>query len=183
MNPISFKNEADCVAFLNRNRKSLHKPQGGFNDGLRFMGYTHQVLKGADGAVKMDRYVPNLITTVGKAAVAGLILTDVAGTLFDYMAIGTGTTAAAAGDTTLQTEITTNGGARVAGTGTRVTTTTTNDTAQLVASWTFSGSFAITEAGILNASSSGTLLARQVFSAVNVVSGDSFQITWKIALS
>lgn len=60
-----------------------------------------------------------------------------------------------------------------------MTTDTTNDTAQLVATFTFTGSFAVTETGVLNAASVGTLLARQVFGAINVASGDSLQITWK----
>jgi len=38
----------------------------------------------------------------------------------------------------------------------------------------------VTESGVLNDASTGTLLARQVFSAINVASGDSLQITWKI---
>jgi len=150
---------------------------------MKLTGLIEIILRGADGKVKETREVKNLIVTTGKAAVAGLMLADIGGTAFDYIAIGTGTDAAAAGNTALQTEITTNGGQRTTGTGTRVTTSVTDDTAQLVASWTFTGSFAVTEAGILNAASDGTLLARQVFSAINVVSGDSLQITWKVQVS
>ncbi len=130
-----------------------------------------------------ERVVKNLITNAGLAAVAGLILTDVSVNDFDYIAIVTGTTAANAADTTLETEITTNGGQRAAGTGTRTTTTQTNDTAQLVVTFNFTGSFAVTEAGVLNAGASGDLLCRQVFAAINVVSSDSLQVTWTIAVS
>lgn len=130
-----------------------------------------------------ERIVKNLITNAGLAAVAGLVLTDVSVNDFDYIAIGTGTTAANAADTALETEITTNGGQRAAGTGTRVTTTQTNDTAQLVVTFNFTGSFAVTEAGMLNAGASGDLLCRQVFAAINVVSSDSLQVTWKIQVS
>ena len=128
------------------------------------------------------RTVHNLIPTAGKAATAGLlvgIVTD----FFDYLAIGTGTTAAAAGDTTLQTEIASGGGSRAAATLSRVTTSVTNDTAQLVYTWTFSSSFAVTECGVFSASSGGTLLARQVFAALNVASGDTLAITYKVAVS
>lgn len=131
------------------------------------------------GQIIDRRKVWNLITDAGKAGVAGLIngvITD----FFDYIAIGTGTTAAAAGDTTLQTEITTGGGARALATLTRVTTTVTNDTAQFVLTFAFTATFAVTEAGVLSASAAGTLLCRQVFSAVNVVSGDSLQVTYKV---
>lgn len=136
-----------------------------------------------NGKVIDRRVVDNLITNAGKAQVAGLVLSDVGGTAFDYIAIGTDNTAAAAANTALGAEITTGGGARAASTGTRVTTSVTNDTAQLVATWTFSGSFAIVETGVLNASSAGVLLARQVFSTINVQSGDQLTITWKIQIS
>ncbi len=124
--------------------------------------------------------ISNLITSAGKAGSASRLMGAGGEAAFTYMAIGTGTTAANIADTTLQTEITTNGGQRAAGTASRVTTTVTNDTAQLVLTYTFTGSFAVTESGILNAASVGTLLCRQVFSAINVASGDTLQITWKI---
>lgn len=127
-----------------------------------------------------DRMVmSNVVTTAGKAAVANLIIGT--GTAFDYIANGTGTTAAAASDTALETEITTSGLARAQDASpTRETTDTTNDTAVISVSFSVTGSAAITECGLLNASSSGTLLARQVFSAVNVANGDTWTPTWKI---
>lgn len=129
------------------------------------------------GSWKNEMRLANLVTNAGKAGVASRINGSGGEAAFTYLAIGTGTTAAAVGDTTLQTEITTGGGARAAATASRTTTDTTNDTARLVYTWTFSSSFAVTEAGALNASSAGTLLNRQVFTAVNVVSGDSLQVT------
>lgn len=136
-----------------------------------------------DGKVIDRRVVKNLVTNAGKAAVAGLVLTDVSVDDFDYVAIGTGTTAADATDTQLEGEISTAGGARAAGAGTRVTTTVANDTAQLVLTYNFTGSFAVTESGVLNAGAAGDLLCRQTFSAVNVQNGDSLQITWKVAVA
>jgi len=132
--------------------------------------------------------VNNVITNVGKAEVAGLFTTDTLSglTAFDYIAIGTGTTAADATDTQLETEITTGGGARRGGanvTGTRTNTTVTNDTAQYVTTFTFTATFAVTESGVLNADSTGVLLCHQTFAAINVASGDSLQITWKVAVA
>ena len=123
--------------------------------------------------------ISNLVTNAGFAGVASRLNGAGSEAAFTYIAIGTGTNAAAVGDTALQTEITTNGGARASATASRVTTDVTNDTAQLVVTFNFTGSFAVTESGVLNAASSGVLLARQVFSAINVASGDSLQITWK----
>lgn len=129
----------------------------------------------------------NLVPTAGKAAVASRINGAGAEAVFDKIGWGTGTTAPAAGDTALQTEVTTSGGAASgvhvvsAATASRVTTTVTNDTAQLVGTVTAAGTIAITESGVFNASTNGTMLARQTFTAINVVSGDSIQFTWKIA--
>lgn len=122
----------------------------------------------------------NLITTAGKGGVASRINGSGGEAAFTYIAIGIGTTAANVADTTLESEITTNGGQRAAATASRVTTDTTNDTARLVLTFTFTGSFAVTEAGALNAASNGVLLNRQVFTAVNVVSGDTLQVTINI---
>lgn len=131
------------------------------------------------GSWKTDKAVANLVTDAGKAAVAGLIngvITD----FFDYIALGTGTTAAAAGDTTLGTETSASGLARAASTNSRVTTDVSNDTAQLSKAFSSLATAAITESGVFSAAAAGTLLARQVFSAINVVSGDELTITWKI---
>ena len=127
--------------------------------------------------------IHNLVVSAGKAGVASRINGAGAEAAFTYLAVGTGTNAAAAGDTALQTEITDSGLARAAATCTRVTTSVTNDTAQLDKTFSVTGTKAVTEAGALNAASTGTLLGRQVFSAVNVVNGDTLQITYKFQVS
>lgn len=126
------------------------------------------------------RLVSNLVTNAGKAGIASRINGSGAEAAFTYIAVGTGTTAAAAGDTTLGTEIADSGLSRANGTASRVTTDVTDDSARVTYTFTVSGTKAVTEAGLLNASSSGVLLARQVFSAVNVVSGDSLAVAWTI---
>ena len=135
------------------------------------------------GSWQLASVKPNLVTNAGKAGVASRINGAGSEAAFTYIATGTGTTAAAAGDTTLQTEIASSGLSRVNATASRVTTSVTNDTAQLQTTFSVSGTKAVTESGILNASSSGVLLARQVFSAINVANGDSLQITWKVQAS
>jgi hypothetical protein len=127
--------------------------------------------------------VRNLVTSAGKALVAGRINGSGAPAAATYIAVGTGTTAAAAGDTTLQTETATSGLSRAAGTVSLVTTSVTNDTAQITNTFSVTGSVAVTESGVLNAASTGTLLCRQVFSAINVANGDSLAITWKVQAS
>lgn len=132
------------------------------------------------GNFSNSRVVANLVTNAGFAGVASRINGAGAEAAFTYIAVGTGTTAAAVGNTALETEIADSGLSRANSTASRVTTTQTNDTAQLVNTFTVSGTKAVTESGVLNASSSGVLLCRQVFSAINVVNGDSLQVTWKV---
>lgn len=125
-----------------------------------------------------SRKISNLITNAGAAGVASRINGSGAEAAFVYIAVGTGTNAAAVTDTTLQTEITGSGLDRVSAAVSRVTTDVTNDSARLITTFSVTGTKAVTESGVLNAGAAGTLLARQVFSAVNVVNGDSLQVTW-----
>ncbi len=124
--------------------------------------------------------VSNLITTKGKEIISKQ-LNGVTTAPVTAIAIGIGNTAANAADTALDSEITTNGGERDAATASNQTTTTTGDTARWVLTFSFTGSFAVVEEGLFdNNVSGGNLLARQVFSAVNVVNGDSLQITHNV---
>jgi len=131
------------------------------------------------GFWKLSLDIHNLVVSAGQAGVASRINGAGGEAAFTFIAIGTGTVAPAAGDTALGAEITTGGGARAAATASRVTTDVTNDTAQLVLTFNFTLSFAVTESGVLNAAAAGVLLARQTFSAINVANGDSLQVTWK----
>lgn len=135
-----------------------------------------------DGKVIDIRNFPNIITYDGYAEVAGLI-NGVTSGAFTYIAIGIGITGELATDSALESEIVTGGGERASASVSRVTITQTNDTAQLMYTWTFSSSFAVTEAGVLDAASSGKLLCRKVFSVINVGNGDQLQITWRIQVS
>lgn len=123
----------------------------------------------------------NGIPSAGKAGIASRINGSGSEAAATYIAVGTGTNAFAAGDTALQTELASSGLSRANGTASRVTTSVTNDTAQVTYTFTVTGTQAVTEAGLLNAASTGTLFARQTFSAINVVNGDSLQITWKLS--
>ncbi len=149
----------------------------------KVIGNVQLALYDSQGKLKDYREYHNLVVSAGKAGVASRINGADAEAAFTYIAIGIGTTSPAAGNTTLESEITTLGGERGAATCTRVTVTVTNDTAQLVLTYNFTGSFAVTESGVLNAASAGTLLARRVFAAINVVSGDSLQVSWRLSVS
>jgi len=131
-----------------------------------------------DGNLKDERHISNLITNAGFAGMASRCNGDGAEAAFTYIAVGTGTNAANVTDTALQTELAADGLSRAAGTASRKTTDVTDDTASLTKTFTVTGTQAVTESGVLNAGAAGVLLSRQVFAAVNVVDGDSLQITW-----
>jgi hypothetical protein len=92
-----------------------------------------------------------------------------------HMAIGTNSTAAAAGNTALGAEADRNGLASTVVSGATVTYTATFGAGE--------GTGAITEAALLNASSGGTMLCRTVFAVVNKGSQDSMTITWSVTVS
>jgi len=117
--------------------------------------------------------INNLVVTAGKNWVADRM--NDANAVMSHMAVGTGTNAAAAGDTTLQTENDRNA---------LTSTTVTNNTIVYVATWAAAdATAAITEAGIFDAASSGDMLARTVFPVVNKGADDSMTITWTITVS
>ena len=118
--------------------------------------------------------VDNLVVTAGKGYVASRIK-DASATAMSHMAIGSGSTSAAAGDTALGSEL-----GREALTSTNVSGAVVTYVATFAAG---TGTGAVTEAALLNASSSGTMLCRTVFSVVNKGASDSMTITWTVTVS
>jgi len=143
-------------------------------DSIKVTGELKITVTNPNGNVTQETVIPNLVVTSGKDYIAER-MKDATTTAMSHMAIGTGTTAAAAGDTTLGTE---------AG---RVTLTSTTVTANAVAYVaTFgagTGTGAITEAGLFNASSSGDMLCRTVFSVINKGAADTLGITWTVTVN
>ena len=175
-------NIAENVRYVLRDKDGNIKPLFKYNPVFAWLKkhgiITRDIKSLLTGSFVNELVISNLVTNAGMALVAGRINGSGSPAAATYIALGTGNTAAAATDTALQTEATGNGSDRAAATVSLTTTDVTNDTARLQKTFTFTGSFALVESGVLNAASTGTLLARQVFSAINVISGDSLQITW-----
>lgn len=125
-----------------------------------------------DGEVIDARAGTNLVTDAGRGAAIDRLQGTSVG-VSDYVAIGTGATAANAADTTLQTET----GTRVQGALTQPTAFTDRVISTFAAA---NGTGALTECGRLTASSGGVLFGRQVFSVINKAAADSLQITYDI---
>jgi len=152
------------------------------HDTLKLKGTYHFQIRGIDGNIRDEWNVDNLVTTVGKAQLA-LLAGDASATPFTYIAVGTSNTAPAIGQTALGAETTTNGLQRASATASRTTTTVTNDTLSLTKTFTASGTVAVEEIGIFNASSSGTMLSRALTSTKTVVNGETLACTYTLAFS
>jgi hypothetical protein len=121
-----------------------------------------------------------VLTTAGKGVVTAHLTNVGTPVAPQYVAIGSGVTAAVVADTTLTTEYTTGtwtGYARVASTMTQQTVTAANDTAQFVASWTAGAAQTVAEAGNFSAATSGIIFVHGNFTGVALSSGDSLQVT------
>ena len=117
--------------------------------------------------------VDNLVVTAGKEFVAARMI-GTSADVMDNMAIGSGSTAAAAGDTALGSELD------------RQSATSSASGAVVTFAATFAagnGTGAVTEAGLFNASSGGSMLCRTVFSVVNKGASDSMTISWAVTVS
>lgn len=144
------------------------------NENLKMKGELSIVVRDESGLVKQTLHVPNLVVTVGKNYIASRIV-GTASSIMSHMSIGTGTATPAAGDTTLGTEA-----GRVALASGTASTNTVTYTASFPAG---TGTGAITEAGVFNAASAGTMLCRTTFPVVNKAAGDSIAITWVVTVS
>lgn len=120
----------------------------------------------------------NIITNIGKSKVADLIGAVNGISAFGWIAVGTDATAEGASDQQLGAEV-----AREAASKSLVTTNVTDDTLQLQATFNFTASYGITEAGVFNAATGGDMLCRKTFDVINVQNGDSLQFTYKITVS
>jgi hypothetical protein len=143
-------------------------------DGLKAKGTLDIIVRGPDGNIKDEKKVENLIVDTGLDYIASR-MNGTSESVMSHMAVGTGSTAAAAADTTLGTELDRNA---------LTSTTVTSNALAYVCSWAAGdGTGSLTEAGLFNASSAGTMLCRTVFGTVTKAADDSMTITWTITVS
>jgi len=144
------------------------------NEGLKLRGDVALVLRDKDGNVKSEQKVKNLIVDTGLNFICDRMKDDE--TAMTHMALGSGTTAAAAGDTSLESQL-----------GSRETldsSTVSNNTITYIASFEAGDATgAVTEAAIFNAASGGTMLCRVVFSVVNKSADDTLSVNWQLTLT
>ena len=119
-----------------------------------------------------------LLTNVGVTKIIAALYGD-SHTAPTYVGWGTGSTAAAAGDTTLQTA---SAEARTNGTKSKQTTNSSNDTYQVVATVTSLSTQTIAEVGLFDASTSGNMYVRGVFTGIPLEASDAIEFTVKVVL-
>jgi hypothetical protein len=144
-------------------------------DSLKLKGDVFITVKDKDGNVKEERHEENLVVSAG----LNFICDRMEGTteaVMSHMGLGSGTTAAAAGDTDLETLI----GSRQS----LDSTTVSSNTITYIASFgTGVSTGTVTEAALFNASTSGTMLCRVVFPAIGKQADDTMSVTWVITLT
>lgn len=120
----------------------------------------------------------NMIVAGGLAGFAARIYDDAVVKKFTVMALGSGNTAVTIADTTLQTEISTNGGSRGSATINRITIDETNDTTIYQKTWNITGPLTVNEAGIFNADN--IMLARVIIGPITLDNLYVFTLNWSI---
>lgn len=144
-----------------------------FLEGLSIKGQLSITKTNSLGEITEKVFVPNLVVDIGKTFIASRVVGVPA--VMSNMSIGTGTVTPAAGDTALGTE------------SGRVTLSALSSAGAVIThAATFpagTGTGAITEAGIFNASSAGVMMCRTTFPVVNKAAGDTLSISWTVTIS
>lgn len=148
------------------------------SENLKLAGQLDITLFDKNGLVKHAETVENLVVNTGLAFIISRMV-GTAKNVMSHMAVGAGSSPAAAGDTQLGSQL----GSRVALDSTTISGTNNEKVIYVTTFGAGAGTGAITEAGIFNASSSGDMLCRTVFSVVNKAADDTMVISWTITLS
>jgi hypothetical protein len=141
------------------------------NDSIKMTGTLSIVLTGPDGNVKQKIDTHNLVVSTGKEVVASRLGNGGAAAM-SHMALGTSTVEPIAAHTALLAE---------AGRAAITDTTVTGPSVQYTAVFAPGvGTGAITEAGIFNDVTAGSMLCRTVFPVVNKSAFDTITIVWTV---
>lgn len=161
-----------------------------FSESSRMLGHIELVAKDSDGNIKAYRQVDNIVVNVGKSCAIIHIFgipTGSNGTgtacggqfvnTFNLVAIGTGTTAAQATDTSLIAQV----GSR-ANNGTMTLINSTSNAPYVILQDTFRPNTTISEAGIFDSATGGHMFARQQFTPISLGATDTLTVTWRVTL-
>lgn len=143
---------------------------------LEFVSELSAVLIKADGTrINKGVLSRRVVTNVGVQFLRDCFTNTSEPENINFHDSGTGSVAENVTDTT----ITAAGPARVSGTQ----STPASNQYRTVATIAYTSTLAITEHGLFTASTAGTLWDRSVFTAINVVNGDSIQFTYTLTIN
>ncbi len=145
-----------------------------FTESVNVKGNLEVILLDETGKQKDYRKVNNLVVAVGKDVIASRLVGNSLAVM-SHMAVGSSDTAATTSQTALGTEL---------GRVSLDSTSRASNTITYVATFPAgTGTGSITEAGILNAGTTGNMLCRTVFGVVTKASGDTVVITWNVTVA
>ena len=147
-------------------------------ENLKLSGQLNIVLRDKAGNVKDTRELKNLVVNTGLAYIVSRMV-GTSKAVMSHMAIGSGTTAAAAAQTDLVSVL----GSREALDSSTIAGSNNEKVVYVSGFEAGDGTGAVTEAALFNAASSGDMLCRTVFAVVNKAADDTMSITWTITLS
>lgn len=162
-------------------------------DGIKITGHIHlKFFK--DGNLVEERQIPNVITNVGKNELASLLSSVSTGnSLITHFGFGTSTTQESASDTQLGSELSGNGYSRVS-----ASLSTSGNVLSAQGTLTnLSSPVTVTEGGLFNASTGGSLFAHKAGVSGTDSNGkpigfgsfsfskttDALQVTWSISFN
>jgi len=146
------------------------------NDNLSVKGEVVITLTDENGNLKARQEINNLVVNTGKAFISSRMIGTALGVM-SHMALGSGTTAPALTDTALESLL---------GTREILDSSTNPASGVIIYTSTFEAgdaTGAVTEAGIFNAATSGTMLCRTTFDVINKGASDTMSVTWTITVS
>jgi hypothetical protein len=145
-----------------------------FTESVTIKGNLEVALFDETGVKKDSRKVNNLVVAVGKDLIASRLVGNTLA-IPSHMALGSSSTAAATSQTALGSEL---------GRVSLDSTSRSSNTVSYVATFPAgTGTGTVQEAGIFNAGSSGNMLCRTTFSAVNKAAGDTVVVTWNVTVA
>ena len=143
-------------------------------ENLKATGELRIEVHNESGELVDARHIPNMVVTAGKNWIIDRMLGN-SSAIMSHMAVGSGNTAPALGQTAMVNQL-----ARIPFSSINQVGNTVTFVAVFNAGV---GTGALVEAGIFNAASGGTMLARTTFGTLTKAAGDVVTVTWTITIS
>lgn len=143
-------------------------------DFLKIVGEPTFTLYDNKGNIKQQFTKPNLVVATGKNLIADRLI-GTSSAVMSHMAVGTSNTSLDTSNTQLASQL-----------GARVSLTASRTDNVITYTCTFGegvATGALVEAGVFNASTSGTMLCRTTFPVLNKEATDTLTINWNVTIS